>query len=127
MRQINPWARSRDIQQNVFYAVISKTSPRKFDIIVWNEAVQHQNHACNFSSNSVDWFGSSRQPKQFRVPISESNTTTFNTTSCSYFMLNLCVKPIISSCKSRLFSGGVFFKIFFTASFPAIFGIATGL
>ena len=92
LRQINPWARSLDIQQNVFYAVISKTSPRKFDIIVWNEAVQHQNYACNFSSNSVDWFGSSRQPKQFRVPISESNTTTFNTTSCSYFMLNLCVK-----------------------------------
>ena len=34
LRQINPWARSRDIQQNMFYAVSSKTSPRKFDIIV---------------------------------------------------------------------------------------------
>ena len=93
MREINPWARSRDIQQNVFYAVFSKTTPRKFDIIVYNEAVQHQNHACKFSCNSVDWFGSSRQPKQFRVPISESNTNTWNTTVRSYLMLNLCVEP----------------------------------
>ena len=75
LRQINPWARSRDIQQNVFYAVISKTSPKKFDIVS-NEAVQHQNHACKFLFTSVDWFGSSRQPKQFRVMISGSNTTT---------------------------------------------------
>ena len=127
MRQINPWAGSQDIQQNVFYAVISKTSPRKFDIIVWNEAVQHQNHACNFSSNSVDWFGSSRQPKQFRVPISESNTNTFNTIFAVILCFIYVLKPIISSCKSRLFSGGVFFKIFFNASFPSIFGIATGL
>jgi len=76
LRQINPWARSRDIQQNMFYEVISEPFPTKFDFIVWNKAAQPQNHACKFSSGTVDWFGSSRQPQQFRVMISGSKTTT---------------------------------------------------
>jgi len=110
------------MKQNVFKAVISQTFPRNVDIIVWNKAVQPQNYACKISSNSVDWLGSSWQPKQNRVPTSKRNTNTKNTTNRSYFKLNLCVNTYIYSCKGTLFIGGAFFELFFISSIWSIFG-----
>jgi len=90
--------------------------------MVWNKAVQPQNYACKISSNSVDWLGSSWQPKQNRVPTSKRNTNTKNTTNRSYFKLNLCVNTYIYSCKGTLFIGGTFFELFFISSIWSIFG-----